>query len=344
MNIQGNTAEIIEQLSDKVMQLEQQNAELNARLKWYEEQLRLSRQKQFGASSEKTEAEQLNLFNEAEDTANPQAEEPTIETITYQRRKKQAGQRAELLKDLPVEVIEYRLEEHEKVCPCCQGTLHEMSTQVRQELKVIPAQVSVVKHVQHIYACRRCEKENITTPIIKAQMPAPILPGTLASPSMLAYIMDQKYTNSLPLYRQEQQFSRLGIELSRQTMANWLLNAAQPWLKQIYDRLHEQLKQRDILHADETTLQVLREPGRTAQSKSYMWLYRTGRDGPPIVLYDYRTTRAGKHPANFLAGFKGYLQADGYSGYGQLNNVTLIGCWAHYPRYMIIRGDSTQAA
>jgi transposase len=332
MNIQGNTAEIIEQLSDKVMQLEQQNAELNARVRWYEEQLRLSRHKQFSASSEKTEAEQLNLFNEAEDTANPQAEEPTLETITYQRRKKQTGQRAELLKDLPVEVIEYRLEEHEKVCPCCQGTLHEMSTQVRQELKVIPAQVSVVKHVQHIYACRRCEKENITTPIIKAQMPAPILPGTLASPSMLAYIMDQKYTNSLPLYRQEQQFSRLGIELSRQTMANWLLNAAQPWLKLIYDRMHEQLKQRDILHADETTLQVLREPGRTAQSKSYMWLYRTGRDGPPIVLYDYRTTRAGKHPANFLAGFKGYLQADGYSGYGQLNNVTLIGCWAHARR------------
>ena len=135
--MQGNTAEIIEQLSDKVMQLEQQNAELNARLRWYEEQLRLSRQKQFGASSEKTEAEQLNLFNEAEDTANPQAEEPTIETITYQRRKKQTGQRAELLKDLPVEVIEYRLEEHEQICPCCQGTLHEMSTQVRQELKVI---------------------------------------------------------------------------------------------------------------------------------------------------------------------------------------------------------------
>lgn len=115
-------------------------------------------------------------------------------------------------------------------------------------------------------------------------------------------------------------------------MANWLLNAAQPWLKRIYDRMHEQLKQRDILHADETTLQVLREPGRTAQSKSYMWLYRTGRDGPPVVLYDYRTTRAGKHPANFLAGFKGYLQTDGYSGYGQLNNVTLIGCWAHARR------------
>jgi len=281
VNKQVNSAEIIEQLNeklvmqeDKILCLEQQNAELDAKLKWYEEQYRLSRQKQFGASSEKTTPEQINLFNEAEDSANPKLEEPTLETITYQRHKKQAGQREDKLKDLPVEVIEYRLEEHEQVCPCCQGKLHEMSTQVRQEIKVIPAQVKLVKHIQYIYACRQCEQEQDKTPIIKAEMPNPILPGSLASPSIVAYIMDQKYTNSMPLYRQEQQLSRLGIELSRQTMANWVLNAADPWLKIIYDRMHEQLLMRDILHADETTLQVLKEPGRAAESKSYMWLYR----------------------------------------------------------------------
>lgn len=339
MNIQDNSAQVIEQLNeqlvlqnDKILIQEQQIAELNAKLKWYEEQFRLSRQKQFGASSEKTSPEQINLFNEAEDIADPKLEEASLETITYQRKKKQAGQREDKLKDLPVEVIEYRLEKHEQICPCCQGILHEMSTQVRQEIKVIPAQIISVKHVQYIYACRQCEKENITTPIIKAEMPRPILPGSLASPSILAYIMDQKYTNSLPLYRQEQQFSRLGIELSRQTMANWLLAAADPWLKIIYDRLHEQLLEKDILHADETTLQVLKEPGRSAESKSYMWLYRTGRDGPPIVLYDYQTTRASKHPDSFLSGFKGYLQTDGYSGYGKLASVTLLGCWAHARR------------
>lgn len=337
--MQDNSARIIEQLNDEVLQKDQQLllkdkqiAELNARLKWFEEQILLSRQKQFGASSEKTNPDQLNLFNEAEDTADSKLEEPTVETITYQRRKKQIGHRAELLKDLPVEVIEYRLEEHEQVCPCCEGTLHEMSTQVRQELKIIPAQVKVVKHVQFIYACRKCEPENVAKSIIKAQMPTPLLPGSLASPSIVAYIMDQKYTNSLPLYRQEQQFSRLGIELSRQTMANWLLTAADPWLKIIYNRMHEQLVERDILHADETTLQVLKEPGRLAESKSYMWLYRTGKDGPPIVLYDYQTTRASKHPISFLTGFKGYLQTDGYSGYGKLTDVKLIGCFAHARR------------
>jgi len=163
MDMQTNSAQLIEQLNkklliqnDRILALEQQNAELNARIKWFEEQLRLSRHKQFGASSERTIPEQINLFNEAEDTANPQLEEATMETVTYQRRKKQAGQRDELLKNLPVEVIEYRLPESEQVCPCCQGPLHEMSTQVRQELKIIPAQVKVVKHIQYIYACRQC--------------------------------------------------------------------------------------------------------------------------------------------------------------------------------------------
>ena len=111
-----------------------------------------------------------------------------------------------------------------------------------------------------------------------------------------------------------------------------LLAAADPWLKIIYNRLHEQLVKRDILHADETTLQVLKEPGRSAESKSYMWLYRTGRDGPAIVLYDYQTTRASKHPDKFLSGFKGYLQTDGYSGYGKVTGIIPVGCWAHARR------------
>lgn len=332
MNTQGNSTQTIEKLHDKILELELQNAALDAKLKWYEEQFLLSRQKQFGASSEKTSSEQLSLFNEAEDISNPELEEPTLETITYHRKKKQVGQREAKLKDLPVEVIEYRLEEHECACPVCQNKMHEMSTQIRQEVHVIPAQVVIRKHVQYIYSCRQCAKDQIKTPIIKADMPLPILPGSLASSSILAYIIDQKYTNSMPLYRQEQQLSRLGFELSRQTMANWVLAVADPWLKIIYNRLHERLLQRDILHADETTLQVLKEPGRSAQSKSYMWLYCTGREGPPVVLYEYQTTRASKHPDKFLSGFEGYLQTDGYSAYGKLAGITPVGCWAHLRR------------
>lgn len=159
-----------------------------------------------------------------------------------------------------------------------------------------------------------------------------MIPGSLASPSAVAYLMNQKYVDGLPLYRQEQQFSRLGVEPSRQTMATWVVKAADKWLEPIYSRLHEQLLKRDILQADETALQVLREDGREADSQSYMWLYRTGRDGPPIVLFDYKTTRAGKHPKKFLSGFKGYLQVGGYSGYDMRPDVTLVGCWAHARR------------
>ncbi|WP_407937698.1 IS66 family transposase, partial [Neomoorella mulderi] len=321
------------QLEKQCRQLEQQNAELTAKLNWFMEQFRLSKKRQFGVSSERTTPlqEQLLLFNEAEVEARPEAPEPDLETITYQRRKGR-GRREMNLEDLPVEVVEHRLPEEERVCPCCGGPLHEMSTEVRQELKVIPAQVKVVKHVRYVYSCRHCEREEITTPVVTAPMPAPVLPGSLVSPSLMAYIMTQKYGAGLPLYRQEQQFKGLGIDLSRQTMANWVLHGANTWLTLIYDRLHEHLLKRDILHADETTLQVLQEPGREATTKSYLWLYRTGRDGPPIILYDYQTTRAGKHPRRFLSGFKGYLHVDGYAGYNELPDVTLVGCWAHARR------------
>lgn len=186
--------------------------------------------------------------------------------------------------------------------------------------------------MRYVYACRHCEQKSIQTPIVVAPMPAPVLPGSLASPSAMAYIMTQKYVDSMPLYRQEQQLSRLGLELSRQTLANWMIYGAERWLRPLFDRMHEHLLKQDILHADETMLQVLHEEGRSAQSQSYLWLYRSGRDGPPIVLYDYQTTRASKHPRQFLSGFKGFLHVDGYAGYNDLPAVTLVGCWAHARR------------
>jgi hypothetical protein len=143
--------------------------------------------------------------------------------------------------------------------------------------------------------------------------------------------MCQKFVEGSPLYRQEHSFARLGFSLSRQTMANWMLVGAD-WLKPLYARMKWHLLKRDIAHADETTLQVLKEAGRAAQSTSYMWLYRSGRDGPPIVLFDYQTTRAGAHPNAFLKGFRGYLHVDGYVGYEGLTGVTLVGCWAHARR------------
>lgn len=328
-----STTFTIDELAEQNAKLVQQNAELAAKLKWYEEQFRLAQQKRFGASSEKTHPDQLemNLFNEAEVLATPASEEPNRETVTYSR-KKSTGHREAKLDGFPVETIHYTLLEEEQVCSCCSGALHEMSTEIRNEITVIPAEVKVTRHVRHVYACRRCEREEIRTPIVTAPMPKPVYPGSLASPSIMAYVMSQKYVDSQPLYRQEQQFARLGLTISRQTLANWMMVGADQWLSLLTERMKEHLLMQDILHADETTLQVLREPGKSAESQSYLWLYRTGRMGPPIVLYDYRPSRGGEHPRNYLAGFGGYLHVDGYPGYHKVKNVTLVGCWSHARR------------
>jgi transposase len=333
----------IEELQKRLEQLEKHNAELEAKLikqneleaklHWLEEQLRLHQLKRFGTSSEKTNPNQLELtlFNETETEANPELPEPTVETIIYRRRKKR-GHRELMLENLRTETVEYRLSEEEQVCSCCSGFLHEMSTEVRQEIKYIPAEVKVVKHVRYVYSCRHCEREELETPIVTAPMPKPVYSGSLASPSIMAHIMNQKYVDGLPLYRQEKQFARLGVALSRQTIANWMIYGANQWLGLLYDRMHQLLLTQDILHADETTLQVLHEPGRPATSNSYLWLYRTGKEGPPTILYDYQETRAGKNAKEFLTGFKGYLQVDGYAGYHKVPDVILVGCWAHARR------------
>jgi transposase len=336
------TTPTIEDLLKRLEMLEKKNAELEAKLKkqneletklkWFEEQFRLMQHKRFGASSEKNLPGQLELFNEAEKESNPDLPEPVLESITYQRRRKKRGHREAMLENLPVETIEYRLPAEEQVCSCCGGALHEMSTEVRQELIYIPAELKVRKHVKYVYSCRGCEHEEIETPIKTASMPNPAIPGSLASPSILSHIMTQKYVDGLPLYRQEKQFTRMGINLSRQTFANWMIIGAERWLSVLYNRMHILLLKLDILQADETTLQVLHEPDRPATSKSYLWLYRTGKEGPPIILYDYQETRAGENPKNFLNGFKGYLQVDGYAGYHKVPDVTLVGCWAHSRR------------
>lgn len=333
VNIKQTSTLTIEELAKKNAELEKQNEVLLAKLNWWEAHFRLSQQKKFGASSEKTNPDQLalTLFNEIEITSDDTIEEPTLETVTY-KRKKRSGQIEAMLKNLPVETIHYHLSEEEQVCLCCGGKTHEMSTQTRRELKIIPAQVEVVEHVQHIYSCRQCEKEGTETPIVTAKMPTPMYPGSLASPSAMAYLMSQKYSEGLPLYRQEKHLERLGVSLSRQTMANWMIYGANTWLVHLYDYLHKKLLQEDIAHADESGLQVLDEPGRAPTSKSFMWMYRTGRDRPPIILYDYQTTRASKHPKAFLRGFSGYLHVDGYAGYHDIPNVKLVGCFAHARR------------
>lgn len=326
----------LKQLADsetRIQHLECTNQQLEAQNHWLKEQFKLARARQFGSSSEATaELSQVALvFNEAEVLADSTPVESEPETITYTRVRKSVGHRQEMLAELPTEVREYRLPEEEQICKACGGSMHEMSAQTREELEIIPAQVKVIRHVRYVYGCRHCDRNEIEVPIVTAPAPRALIPKSLASASSVAYVMSEKFVESMPLYRIEKRFERMGIDLPRQVLSNWMIKGGE-MLEPVYDRMRARLLELDILHADETTVQVLHESGRSAQSKSYMWLYRSGRDGPPIVCYEYQQTRDGEHARRFLSGFAGHVHADGYAGYNDLANVTLVGCWAHARR------------
>ena len=336
-----------EKLLGQGQQLLAQNeriSELENRVELLMEALRLARHKQFGASSEKSDeqvVEQLSfLFNEAEVYADAEekAEDESVTVVAaHKRHKKHEYTLDNIPEGTPTEQVEHRLEGEELTCPQCGETMTEIGKEVVRKLKIIPAQVVVKEDIYYTYACKACSEtcdEGCETPVVKADREKNIIPGSFATPEAIAHIMTQKFVMGSPLYRLEQELNRQGIPLSRQTMSNWILKATEDYLQPVYKQLHRELLSREVLHADETTLQVLHEPGKKPQTDSYIWLYRTGGDTDrPIVLYEYQPCRGSVHPREFLAGFKGYLHTDGYSGYHSLpEEITVVGCWAHLRR------------
>ena len=326
---------------------------MQAQIDWLTEQVRLLTKKRFGASSEKCMdgeiPEQLRIFNEAElvaDTAElPEVSGDAETTAVKAHTRRRSGSVKDIIPDgIPVEKIEYRLREEERICDVCGTVMDEISHEIRRTLVIVPASVKVREEWFYTYACRKCNTESDCTPVKQARVP-PVLPGSFASPEAIAHIMTQKFVMYAPLYRQAQEFQRNHVQLTRQTMSNWLLRSSEDWLKPIYEELHKRLVRSAVLHADETTLQVLREPGKSAQSKSYMWLYRTGGDTEhPIVLYEYTPNRKPENAERFLTGFSGYLHADGYQGYHSLpSDITVVGCLAHARRKLTEALDSVPA-
>ncbi len=316
---------------------EDENAALRRQVEWLTQQLRLMQGRCFGASSEKTQTildpmDQVSLFNEAEAETDEKKPEPALEQVTYQRKKRK-GKREMDLSGLPVERIVHELPEDERICPVCGEPLHACGHEVlRRELAYVPAQYKVVEHVQTAYSCRHCERTGDQVPMKKSKVPAPLIPNSgVASPSLLAHIMNSKYTLALPLYRQEQELGRNGFAISRQTMANWIIYVHKHYFADLFVALHQELLGNEILHADETTLKVLREEKR----KCFVWVYRTSGDAlRPVVLYDYQPSRAGTCASSFLQGFSGLLHTDGYEVYHCKlpPEITVAGCWAHMRR------------
>jgi transposase len=301
------------------------NEQLHSRVVTLQEQLNLALARRYAASSEKLSPDQIRLFDEAEVQAVAPAEDETITVPAHTRRKRG---RKPLPEALPRVEVVHELPDNERICPHDGNALTEIGTVTSEQLDIIPAKIQVIRHIRKQYACRcgHCIKT--------AALPPQPIPKSLASPGLLAHITVSKYQDALPLYRQESILQRIGVELPRATLANWMIQAG-TLIQPVINLLRDRLLAYDILQMDETPVQVLKEPGKTAQSKSYLWLQRGGPPEQPVVLYDYDPGRGAEVPKRLLAGFTGYLQTDGYDGYNAvvaLNHLTHVGCMAHARR------------
>jgi transposase len=319
-----------------------------------EEQVRLLRNEIFGRKSEKhlppQNERQQRLFDETDggseaEEASPSQGQAPILVAPHQRRK--AG-RKPLPADLPrIEVI-HDIPESEKQCAC--GTpLSRIGEEVCEKLDIIPAKVRVIRHIRYKYACKGCEGvESLAPTVLIAPLPPQLIPKTMATAGLLAHIVVSKFEDALPFHRQSKQLARLGIDLPRATLCNWARQVAER-ASPLADLMDRAIREGPIVNIDETTVQVLQEPGRSDTQKSYMWIFRGGDPERPVLRYQYHPTRAGSVPLNYLEGFKGYVQTDGYNGYdalGRKPGIVMVGCWAHARRkfHEVLKAASVQVA
>ena len=302
-----------------------------------EEQVQLLKALQHAAKSEKAKPsqgeEQYSLFDEAEFAVEEDAEEEaeTTEVAGHSRSKRgrrpiaDAYPRVEVVHDIP---------EEDKVCPCgCELT--RIGEEVSEKLDIVPQKIQVIRHIRPKYACRSCEGvEDEGATVKTAPMEPQLISQGIVTPGLLAYILVNKFCDGLPFYRQQNMFDRLGVDISRATMSGWTLRAAKA-CEPLIELLYREIRSGPIINMDETTVQVLKEPGRKNTSKSYMWVARGGPPKRPVVLFHYDPGRSGKVAETIVGNFKGFLQTDGYAGYnalGERDGITHVGCLVHVRR------------
>ena len=335
MQHQQKQEETLQKQETRIQLLEEQKKELEFLNAMLSDRLTLAQKKRFGASSEKY-AEgytQMNLFNEAEQEADPNASEPDLEEVhpSPYRRKKRRGKKEEDLSSFETtEVIEYKLTGTDGYCPDCNTKYKVVTKETVKRLKFIPARFEVVEEVTFVYSCPKCGAMK------RPEKTAPLLKGSVATPSLVAGIMNAKYVNGMPLARQEREFARYDLDLSTKTMANWIIQCADRYLQPLYDLMKEELLRSKYLHGDETRIQVIDEPDQKGSTQNWMWVYLTDESSgsPQMILFQYERTRAGYHPKEFLGNlFEGYFTCDGYQAYHSLpDGITVTGCMAHARR------------
>ena len=319
--------------------MQDQLAQQTAAIEKLTEQIALMNTRSFSRKSEKglTDDSQLScfaeIFNEIESLVTEQTSmEPALEEVVVpaHKRRKAKGKLEEDLKDFPVKIVEHTLSE-EELAACFPEGYKRLPDEVYKKLELIPAVFEVHEHHIAVYKGKNGN-------IVRADLPKEMLDHSIATPSLVSAIINSKYTNALPLYRQEQEFARNDVNISRQTMANWVMIAAERYISLLYDRMKEEIIKSSVIHADETPVMVTKD-GREGMHKSYMWVYRSGSmcKANQAVLYEYQKTRKADAPGDFLKGFEGKLVCDGYQVYHTLENRTdtgfeAAGCWAHARR------------
>lgn len=328
------------QLADEKALLEQENRLLKSKYADLLEQVRLLKHQRFGARSEKYTAEQQDLFNEAETEAGDSDAvhegdawlADQVDTVIGSTDRSPLTQAKRGRKALPVELprveVIHDLPLDQRHCP--EGhALKVIGEEVSEQLDIIPAKIQVLRHIRLKYACPCCVA-HVTT----ADLPEQPIPKSNASAGLLAYIAVSKFQDALPLYRQASLFQRIGVELARGTLAAWMIRSG-ALIQPLLNLMQEHIDHYDLQQIDETTVQVLKEAGKKAETQSYMWVQRGGPPQQPVILFTYAATRAKTVAEDLLENYQGYLQSDGYAGYDAVcmnNKLQHVGCFAHARR------------
>ena len=335
---------LIQLLLQQQEQLEAITKELHAsneKMQLLMEQVILGKQNRFGRSSEKMEDTSqicfqevdgtIVFFNEAEAVYDLNEKEPDELELKSPKQPKRKGKKESDLSGLTVRRIDHYLSEEELEIEFGVNGWKQLPDAISKKYHFVPARVEVEEHHIGVYASKTDEH------MVKADHPKALLHGSLVSPSLGAAIINGKYVNAVPLYRLEQEFQRYGLQITRQSMANWCIRLAEEYLSILYDHLHEELYFYHVIQADETPV-LVNHDGRKAGSKSWMWVYRSGHlyQDRQIVLYEYQQTRNASHPREFLKGYDGICVTDGYQVYHtlekELEELTIAGCWVHCRR------------
>ena len=296
-----------------------------------QEKINLLMHQKYATSSEKISVDQLGLFNEAEELNSNVEPDIATETTTVKSHERKTRPRVSIPAELPREEVIHDLSDSEKVCPKDGTALEVIGSEDHEQLDIIPAQIKVLRHRRLKYACPCCEQHVVT-----ASKPKQPIEKSIASPGLLAYIAVQKYADALPLYRQSEMFKRIGINLDRTNLANWMVKCGE-LIQPLINLLTEHIQQQPLIHLDETTLQVLDEPGKPAQSKSYLWLMATfGMQS--AVVYHYRDNRSQSVPLELLTDQSKAIMVDGYEWYQKAcdtYHIQRLGCMAHARRKFV---------